>query len=60
MEKLKSRKLWVAVFTGVLATLDGLGVVNMSDESVRNLVTIAASYILGQAGVDALQWFKRN
>lgn len=53
MNKLASRKLWVAVITAVCVTLNqqlGLG---LDDTTVVSAVGVAIAYILGQAHVDA-------
>lgn len=55
-EKLKSRKLWVAVGMAALATLlSGLGV---EDKLVEQLIDLAQVYILGEAGVDVMRLLK--
>ena len=51
IDKLKSRKLWVAVLGAALvALLNGLG---LSSELVNQIVALLATYIGGQSLVDA-------
>ncbi len=53
MNKLKSRKFWVAVTSGLYITLtEGLGV-NVPEQSYFAVVAMAAVYIFGEAYVDA-------
>jgi len=53
MTKLKSRKLWVTVITAaVLAFSQQLG---LDPELTTKLVALAASYLLGQGVVDAVE-----
>ena len=53
MDKLKSRKLWVAVVSGLLVIANqGFGM-NIPQDAVISLSGIVMSYILGQAYVDA-------
>ena len=50
-KKLKSRKLWAAVVGATLAALgEGIG---LSPETVKWIVAIAGSYIVGQGIADA-------
>lgn len=52
MGRLMSRKLWVAVITGVLVIAnEGLGL-NLPKEEIMTVAGIAMSYILGQSYVD--------
>ncbi|WCN36585.1 hypothetical protein [Aneurinibacillus uraniidurans] len=53
MEKLKSRKLWMAVVTaGLVIANNGLGL-NIPEESVMSIAGVVVAYILGQSYVDA-------
>lgn len=53
LDKLKSRKFWVTVVTGLLvAANDQLGL--MPPDSLLTLVGLVAAYILGQSAVDAV------
>ena len=53
MDKLKSRKLWMAVVSGVLVVLnEGLGL-GVNTETVIAFTGIVMSYIIGQSHVDA-------
>ena len=53
MNKLKSRKFWMALFTGLLIVVnDGLGL-NIPSEAVLSLVSVVIAYILGEAYVDS-------
>jgi len=58
-QKFLSRKFLVAVTSGLLVTLDSLGVVNMSDGSMSTLAQIALGYILGEGAIDVLRYFKK-
>ena len=50
MKKLKSRKFWVAIVTGVITVFaENLGV---SPETIQWLVGLAASYLVGQGIAD--------
>lgn len=53
MEKLKSRKLWVAIITAVLVALNDQLQLGFTQDSLISFVTIAVGYILGQSHVDA-------
>tara|TARA_R100000808_G_scaffold8880_1_gene24784 strand:+ start:774 stop:947 length:174 start_codon:yes stop_codon:yes gene_type:complete len=51
--KLKSRKLWMSVISGVLVVLnEGLGI-GIDSNTVLGFSGIIMSYILGQSFVDA-------
>ena len=53
MNKLKSRKLWIAVASGLFIILtEGLGV-NIAHEVYWSVVGIAAAYIFGESYIDA-------
>ena len=55
MNKLKtflSRKLLVAVFTAVLLAVNSQLANPLDTDSVRNIVTVIVSYLLGQSIVD--------
>lgn len=53
MNKLKSRKFWMAVASGLFIILsEGLGL-DIPQEAYWSLVAIASAYILGEAYVDA-------
>ena len=55
MDKLKSRKLWLAVVGGLLVVLnEGLGL-GIDSEAVLALAGIIIAYVLGQSGVDAVK-----
>jgi len=55
MEKLKSRKLWVAIVSALLIVLNqGLGL-NIPADSVLSLAGVIMAYIFGQAYVDGKQ-----
>lgn len=55
MNKFKSRKFWMAVITGVLIILnDGLDL-GIDQDTVLAFAGIMATFILGEAGVDALR-----
>jgi hypothetical protein len=52
MQKLKSRKLWMAVVSGILVVLnEGLGL-GVNTETVIAFTGIVMSYIIGQSHVD--------
>lgn len=55
-----SRKFLIACVSGLLVTLDGLGVLNMSDGNTQLLVQVGLGYILGEGAIDALRAFKKN
>lgn len=57
--KFLSRKFLVALLSGALVTLDGVGVLNMRDAGTASLVTVALTYILGESAVDAVRIFKK-
>ena len=53
MDRLKSRKLWMAVAGAALVVLnEGLGL-NIPEDAVLALAGIIIAYILGQGVVDA-------
>jgi uncharacterized membrane protein len=53
MDKLKSRKFWMAVVTALLVVAnDGLGL-NLPTEAVLSVAAVAIGYILGESYVDA-------
>lgn len=53
MQKLKSRKLAMAIIAGLLVVLnDGLGL-NLPTESVMSVAGVVMAYIFGQSYVDA-------
>lgn len=53
INKLKSRKFWVAVTSAVLIIAnEGLGL-NLPQEAITGVVAIVISYILGQSYVDS-------
>lgn len=55
MNKIKSflsRKLLVAIFTAVLLTVNSQLANPLDADSVRNIVTVIVSYLLGQSIVD--------
>ena len=55
MEKLKSRKFWIAVTTAALVIVnEGLGL-GIPEDAVMQIVAVALTYILGQAGVDIVK-----
>lgn len=53
MEKLKSRKLWMAIISAILIIMnEGLGL-KVPGETVLSFAGIVISYILGQSYIDA-------
>lgn len=51
--KLKSRKLWMSIISGVLVIMnEGLGII-VDTDTVLSFSGIIMSYILGQSFVDA-------
>lgn len=53
MDKLKSRKFWMAVIAAGLAIAnDGLGL-HLPTDSIMTVAGVAVAYILGQSHVDA-------
>lgn len=52
IEKLKSRKLWVTIISGVVFAIGGA--MKIDPETLQPLLVLAASYILGQGAVDAV------
>lgn len=53
MEKLKSRKFWVAVLGALLIALNDQLEWGFTHESILGMVGIVMTYILGQSHVDA-------
>mgnify|MGYP001606880514 CR=1 FL=1 len=53
MEKLKSRKLWVATITAVVLWITTLAGVELDVEQVVPVLLPIIAYILGQSLVDA-------
>jgi len=53
--KLRSRKFWVAVLTGVLLVAkDGLGIdVDIDGVTTAAVAVVSAAYVIGQGVVDA-------
>lgn len=52
MQKLKSRKFWMAVVAGLLVVAnEGLGLA-LPEEAIMTVAAVAISYILGEAYVD--------
>ena len=59
MEKLKSRKFWIAVVTALLVVAnDGLGL-NLPADSIKTVAEIVIAYIIGQGAVDAVSSLKK-
>ena len=53
MEKLKSRKLWMAIVNGLIVVAnDGLGL-NLDSTTILAFTGMVSAYILGQSHVDA-------
>lgn len=52
MEKLKSRKLWVAVITAVLVALNDQLELGFQTDTITSFVAIAIGYIVGQGYAD--------
>ena len=53
MEKLKSRKFWVAVASALFIILtEGMGI-DINPEAYWALIAIVATYVLGEAYVDS-------
>lgn len=56
LERLKSRKLWVTIFTQILIVLV-VGVFEIPEERATEIiqwvVSVAATYILGQSYIDS-------
>ena len=53
MERLRSRKFWVAIASALaLVLIDGLEL-DLDRETIIAVVTIASAYLLGQSWVDA-------
>lgn len=51
--KLKSRKLWMAVVAAAIAIAnDGLGL-NLPKEAILSVAGVAISYIIGESYIDA-------
>ena len=56
MSKLKSRKLWMAVVSGLLIVAnEGLGL-DLPNDAVLTVAGVAITYILGQSYVDAKRY----
>ena len=56
MEKLKSRKFWMAVVAGILLILtEGLGM-DLPIETILAFAAVVASYIFGEAYIDAKKY----
>jgi hypothetical protein len=53
MEKLKSRKLWMALLAAVLPIINTEFALGLDTNSVLAVIGVIATYILGQAHVDA-------
>ena len=53
LDKLKSRKLWVAVLGSALVTLGSQ--MGLPEDTVQSLVAILASYLIGQGIADHLK-----
>ena len=54
MDKLRSRKFWIAIVGGLLIILNDQFGWGLDEASVNQFVTIAVGYILGQGAVDAV------
>lgn len=53
MDKLRSRKFWLAVVAALIAVAnDGLGL-NLPREAIMTVATVVIAYILGEGAVDA-------
>ena len=53
MERLRSRKLWMAIATGLLVIAnEGLDL-DLPNEAIMTIVALIITYILGQSYVDA-------
>ena len=55
MEKLKSRKLWIAIGGALSVLLTELFGIDIAPEAIGGLVLIVGSYIFGQGWVDKKQ-----
>ena len=52
MDKLRSRKFWMAIATGLLIIAnEGLNL-NLPNEAIMTIVAVIITYILGQSYVD--------
>ena len=58
IEKLKSRKLWVGIASGVVIVFGKAFGLNLTDAQLWSLATTAAGYLLGQSAVDAITRYK--
>jgi len=59
MNKIKSRKFWMAVVGALLVVLnDGLGL-NLPTESIKTVAEVIIAYIIGQGAVDAVSSLKK-
>lgn len=53
MEKLKSRKFWLAVTTALLVVANQGLDLNLPEDSILTIAGVVISYIFGQSLVDA-------
>ncbi|BAU28769.1 hypothetical protein DFP93_1319 [Aneurinibacillus soli] len=53
MEKLKSRKFWMAIVTAGLVIANNRLGLNIPEESIMSIAGVVVAYILGQSHVDA-------
>jgi len=51
-ERLRSRKLWVAVLTALGVFLNGVFDLGIDQETLSGLAVVVASYLIGQSVVD--------
>ena len=60
MEKLKSRKLWMAVIGAfIVIANDGLGL-GLDAETIKQFAQLVIGYIIGQGGVDVAIALKKK
>ena len=55
MDKLKSRKLWVAVIAGAIIPLFKALDIPLEPAEIAGIVGAGVAYVLGQAKVDAVK-----
>lgn len=59
-EKLKSRKLWVALLVPILVTVNELFDFGLDEGTITAVVSAAVAYVLGQGVVDAADVYSFN
>jgi uncharacterized membrane protein len=59
LEKLKSRKFWIAVLSGLLVVLNDQMGWGIEPEAIKQFITIMVGYLIAEGAVDAAGAIKK-